>query len=562
MALVTIADDDRQAFPVIAEKFVASLFELLRHEKKQTAIDLMENAAIELGVKDYNNWNGGTFGWGLRARVGMATFAALTERGKQDVEKAILDAGRRLLHEFEDHSLSEVLIAPGFIEPPDAPYNAVRGFSSREAFYSAREIDPIRKIAAGGFGEVILAKRRRLDVHLAVKFFAPHPFNADTEEHRDKARERLLREGRLLASISHPGVVRLVDFSTVNGDPLLVLEYVEGATLDDIRQREGPLSLEAASSYMVQVLDALDACHSRAVVHRDVSPRNVIVDRAGRVVLIDFGLGFSEEFAAANRLTSQPLGTPGFRAPELDHNPLLAAPTVDVYAAAALAVFLLRGRAPQVGAPVEVEGAPPVLLAALRHALVADPARRLASARALKDAFAATLKPTAAPTTAINSLVIDRQEAHEFLGLSPAAVLEGPAAEVVREFTVAVARLAAMTSDRDAGIALLLTAANENLDLLWNVHPPECRCDAQALTASFSRLMAILSGASRAPTDVVADRAFAVALKMGWLRVDAYDSWVPGMRSGTGMRDSYRATSLGRRWLANTVGFHSTTTPP
>jgi hypothetical protein len=305
---------------------------------------------------------------------------------------------------------------------------------------------------------------------------------------------------------------------------------------------------------MVQVLDALDACHSRAVVHRDVSPRNVIVDGSGRAVLIDFGLGFSEEFTAGSRLTTQPLGTSGFRAPELDHDPLLAAPTVDVYSAACLAVFLLTGRAPQVGAPVEVD-APPVLVAALRHALVADPGRRLASARALKEAFAATLRPASAAATAAPSQLISRQEAHEYLGLLPTAQLEGAADELVREFMVAVARLSALPSDRDVALAVLLTAANENLDLLWGARPPACRCDAEALAASCSRLLAILSGESRSPAKTVVDRAFAVAIQRGWLREDSYDSWVPGMRSGSGMRDSYRATSLGRRWLASTLGF-------
>lgn len=555
MALVTISQDDRHAFPVNADRFVASLFELLRLEDNQSVIDLMENAAFEVGACDYDNWNGGTYGWALRVRVGMAAFASLKKQAKEQVEKTILDAGRRLLDEFENHGLSQVLIAPGFVEPPDAPYNAVRGFSSREAFYAAREIDLVRKIAAGGFAEVVLAKRRRLEVPLAVKFFAPHPFNADTEERRDKARERLLREGRLLASISHPGVVRLIDFSTVNGEPLLVLEYVDGSTLDAIRTRAGPLPLDTVSGYMIQVLDALDACHSQAVFHRDVSPRNVIVDGSGRAVLIDFGLGFSEEFTAGTRLTSQPLGTSGFRAPELDHDPLLAAPTVDVYSAACLAVFLLTGRAPQVGARVEVDGAPPVLLAALRHALAADPARRLTSARALRDAFTVMLRPASAAATSATNPLISCQEAHEFLGLRPAAVPEGPAGELVREFMVAVARLSAMASDRDVVVALLLTAANENLDLLWNVRPPESRCDAHALRESFSRLAAILSGELKAPATAVVERAFADAVQRGWLREDSYDSWVPGMRSGTGMRESYRATSLGRRWLAGTLGF-------
>lgn len=556
MALVTISDDDRHAFPVDADKFVASLFELLRLQGNQLAIDLMENAALEIAVSDYDNWNGGTYGWWLRVRVGMAAFAGLEEASKGQVEKTILDAGRRLFQEFENHGLSQVLFVPGFVEPPDAPFHMVRGFSTREAFFAAREIDFVRDIGSGGFAKVVLARRRRLDVSLAVKFFAPHPFNADSEERRDKARARLVREARLLAGIDHPGVVRLIDFSTVNGDPVLVLEYVDGVTLDAIRRRDGPLSLVAACGYMVQVLDALDACHQVGVVHRDVSPRNVIVDGAGRVVLIDFGLGFSEEFIAeSRRLTTQPLGTPGYRAPELDHAPLLAAPSADVYGAAALAVFLLTGRAPQVGARVEVDGAPPVLLAALRDALVPDPARRLPSARALKAAFVAALEPVPVAALTVASQIISEVEAREFLGIRPSVELEGPAAELVREFMVAVARLGASSADRHVAVALLLSAANESLDALWKVRPANSRCDSEVLKSSFSRLTAILSGETRAPAAAVIERAFADAVQRGWLQEDSYDSWVPGMRSGTGMRDSFRATSLGRRWLASTLGF-------
>lgn len=206
-------DDDRHAFPIKADRFVATIVELLRMAGEHDVVALLGPATVEVELGDYDNWNGGTYGWVLKIRVTVATFGGLDRKAKKVAEEKILSTGRRLMEEFENHGLSQVLIVPGATEasPEELRYDTERGFSSRESFFEARELESVRRIGGGGFGEIVLVRRRRLGTHLAVKFFSPHPFNADTEERRAKARERLVREGGLLASIRHPGVVRLMD---------------------------------------------------------------------------------------------------------------------------------------------------------------------------------------------------------------------------------------------------------------------------------------------------------------------------------------------------------------
>lgn len=552
-------DDARHGFPIEADRFVATTIELLRMASEQDVVALLGPAMVEVELADYNNWNGGTYGWALKIRVTVATFGGLAPKAKKVAEEKILNTGRRLMEEFENHGLSQVLIVPGVAEvlPEELQYDTERGFSSREAFFNARELEFVRRIGGGGFGEIVLVRRRRVGTHLAVKFFSPHPFNADTEERRGKARERLVREGGLLASIRHPGVVRLMDFSQVMGDPALVLEYVAGSTLDAMRRERGPMPWSAVAGYITQVLEALQACHAQSVVHRDVAPKNVIVDASDRAVLIDFGLGFSEEFTASSRLTTHALGTPGFRAPELEHDPLLAAPTVDVYSAGALAVFMLTGRPPQVGVRVAVEGPPPVVVAALRKALEPDPSRRLGSARELRELIAGSVVTSGSVNGARRTgtaLALSEEDAREFLGINVRAELEPPLKALLTDLSAAAACAASVQQDRDVALATLLTSAREQLDRYWGIRAPNNRCDAEELKAIFGRLLAMLTGVAQVPSPTVIDKAFAQALARGWLSESTYDSWVPGMRSGSGVRDCYSVTGLGRRWLSESLG--------
>src|SRR6202162_2549816 len=127
-------------------------------------------------------------------------------------------------------------------------------------------------IGAGGMGEVFRAHDPRLGRDVAIKVSAQQ-FN-----------DRFEREARAISALNHPNICTLHDI----GPNYLVMEYIEGDTLSKLIGR-GPLPLDKALSYAVQIVDALAAAHAKGVIHRDLKPGNIIVTRNG-VKVLDFGL--------------------------------------------------------------------------------------------------------------------------------------------------------------------------------------------------------------------------------------------------------------------------------
>jgi serine/threonine protein kinase len=137
-------------------------------------------------------------------------------------------------------------------------------------------------IGSGGMGEVYRARDTRLDRTVAIKILTA--FVDDDSAHR----RRFEREARLVSSLSHPNVCVLYDVGEQDGVPFLIMEYLEGETLAD-RLRRGPLPLEEAMPYALQIADALDHAHRQGVVHRDLKPSNIILAQSG-AKLLDFGV--------------------------------------------------------------------------------------------------------------------------------------------------------------------------------------------------------------------------------------------------------------------------------
>src|ERR1700680_383851 len=158
-------------------------------------------------------------------------------------------------------------------------------------------------IGAGGMGEVYRAKNTRLDRTVAIKVLPPHL--ADSSE----LRERFEREARTIASLNHPHICTLYDIGHQDGTDYLVMEYLEGETLEQ-RLRKGPLPLEQALQYAIEIADALDKAHRKGVTHRDLKPGNIMLTKSG-TKLLDFGLAkLTQEVApAANPLSQLPTAT-------------------------------------------------------------------------------------------------------------------------------------------------------------------------------------------------------------------------------------------------------------
>ena len=546
-------------FPLPIPQFVHGLIALLRQAGKSDVAELVEGARVVVSVHDSDNLNGGTYGWSLVFHIDLQEFGGMSEAVRLMFNRSVLEQANRLLGQFDNHGLSRVLFAPDLNVPTKttSPYDEKAGFTSRDAFYRARELQFVRDLGTGGFAEVSLVKSRHLGNLLAAKFFRPHPFNADTDERLTKARERLLREGKLLASLRHLNVVRLFDCSLINSDPVLLIEYVDGISLDELVKKQGAVTdLNRAIDIVEQLLSALAECHRQGILHRDVSPKNVILENSGRVVLVDFGLGVSDEILSGSRLTTQPFGTPGFRAPELDHDPLQAKPTADVFGAAAVGVYLMTGRPPRLTTPPVIPGAASSLITTLQKALEVDPEVRFQSADDFRLALVGRSAPAQDATASepARSILAD-ETLYDLLSVKFSSEHEENIVQLVQQFGLAISRISALPARREPALATLLTAARGQIDTYWRVRPPSNRCDAKELQSALGSLIAEISGELKIPSQTTLKIAFTQPVKDGWLTGDTYDSWTPGMASGSGIRDCFYTTKLGRKWLRAQFGF-------
>jgi len=191
------------------------------------------------------------------------------------------------------------------------------------------------EIARGGMARVFRARLRGLggfEKTLVVKQILP-------ELARDpRFVEMFVAEANTLVAMSHPGIVPVYELGIVDGVYFLAMEHVDGATLADIL-RDGPLPAGLAAHVGVSICDALHYAHERfGVVHRDVTPRNVIVDAAGHVRLLDFGIAAPAEGTA----TTEIFGSHGYMSPEQLHGETLT-PASDVFALGAVLYEALSG---------------------------------------------------------------------------------------------------------------------------------------------------------------------------------------------------------------------------
>ncbi|MBN2318322.1 MAG: protein kinase [Acidobacteria bacterium] len=180
----------------------------------------------------------------------------------------------------------------------------------------------VEKIGQGGMGEVYLADDTTLDRKVALKFL-PEAFTSDPER-----MARFEREAKLLASLNHPNIAGIYGLEQADGNRFLVLEYVEGETLQ-ARLSKGALPLEDALLLCRQIAEGLEAAHEKGVIHRDLKPANVMITAEEKVKILDFGLAkaFSDDTQSIDSSQSptlteamtQPgviLGTAAYMSPE------------------------------------------------------------------------------------------------------------------------------------------------------------------------------------------------------------------------------------------------------
>ena len=266
----------------------------------------------------------------------------------------------------------------------------------------------IERIDEGGAGEVWRARDEKLDRDVAIKLLGP---DAD-----DAFRARFADEARRAAAVVHPNVVTVFDEGRDGADAFMVMELVPGKTLREIVAERGPLPAHEVARLIRQVAGALDAAHAAGVVHCDVKPANIIVDREGVAKLTDFGIAR----AARDRDEQELLGTARYIAPErVEGGPVTA--RTDVYGLGLVAYELLTGRPAFDGATSEelvrerLIGPPPSLRLArvgldvrldaiVGRALATLPERRYASAGAFARAFSDVADRNTDPTSSLGPI--------------------------------------------------------------------------------------------------------------------------------------------------------------
>ena len=302
-----------------------------------------------------------------------------------------------------------------------------------------------RRLGRGGMGVVWQAKDEVLGREVALKEL--RTFSDAAPEQVGELRTRMQREARAAARVRHPSVVAVHDIAEHEGRPVIVMELVDGPSLDDVLRGDGPLEPREAARVGAEVLRALAAAHRAGVLHRDVKPGNVLLERGGRVVLTDFGIAAVEDQAdgAATRLTGTGdlVGSLDYLAPERARGERPGPPS-DVWSLGATLFAAVEGTSPfrrtstwSTLTAIVVEPLPTTrragpLAPALAELLHKDPARRPDAEHAAR-ILAAVAAGGTAHVPAADAGTTETMR----LGRVPAPVSAGPAGRETAEQTMA-----------------------------------------------------------------------------------------------------------------------------
>jgi serine/threonine protein kinase len=202
----------------------------------------------------------------------------------------------------------------------------------------------LERLGSGGMGSVFLCEHKLMRRRVAVKVLP----TAKAED--PSSLERFYREARAVAALDHPNIVRAYDIDQDDNLHFLVMEYVDGASLQEIGKKIGPLDITRACQYMYQSAKGLQHAHETAgLVHRDIKPGNILVDRIGVVKILDMGLArffHDEEDILTKKYDENVLGTADYLAPEQAIDSHGVDIRADVYSLGATFYFCLTGKTP------------------------------------------------------------------------------------------------------------------------------------------------------------------------------------------------------------------------
>jgi phosphate ABC transporter phosphate-binding protein len=325
-------------------------------------------------------------------------------------------------------------------------------------FFLADKYKVLDLIGTGGMGHVFLCEHLLLQRLVAVKLLQRAAADASSGG-QAAALERFVREARAVAALDHPNIVRVHDMERASGVPFMVMEYVDGASLHRLVAQSGPLAADRAAHYARQAAAGLQHAHESGLIHRDVKPGNLLLDRAGLVKLLDLGLArflhdaVRDGNVSARYNDSQSIvGTADYMAPEQTFNATAVDIRSDVYSLGATLYYLLAGRAPfedeplaqkliahQFREPAAIgsirKDVPEALSAVLARMTAKDPAKRYQTPAEVVAALSPLARDLIPPPAAAEMPRLPPSAYR--LGLSPAAAAPaawGPHSEPLWEF--------------------------------------------------------------------------------------------------------------------------------
>jgi predicted Ser/Thr protein kinase len=202
----------------------------------------------------------------------------------------------------------------------------------------AGEFEVDQELARGGMGIVFRASDAHVKRPVALKVLSPELGLTP------RAAERFKREGRMVAELEHPNIVPVYRVGQIGGILFIAMKFVEGRSLDEILDAQGPLPVPAIVLVLQAAARALAFAHERSIIHRDVKSANILLDRDGRVMVTDFGVALR---ASDITLTADGavIGTPGYMSPEQCAGQR-ATPQGDHYSLGMVAFQMVTGRLP------------------------------------------------------------------------------------------------------------------------------------------------------------------------------------------------------------------------
>jgi eukaryotic-like serine/threonine-protein kinase len=258
----------------------------------------------------------------------------------------------------------------------------------------ADRFEILQLLGQGGMGAVYKARDTELERLVALKLIRP-----DLASHPEILR-RFKQELILAREVTHRNVIRIFDLGQAHGIKFITMEYVEGRDLRGLLQEKGKMTAEEAVPIVIQIASALDAAHTAGVVHRDLKPQNTMVDKDGRVYVMDFGIARSLETPGMTQ-TGALMGTPEYMSPEQAKGEKVDARS-DLFALGIIFYEMLTGTSPfkaetamatmfkrtkERATPLSQLniGAPGVISDIVTKCLEMEPEQRYQSARAIVD---------------------------------------------------------------------------------------------------------------------------------------------------------------------------------